>query len=275
MVVIEGRGLRAHGNAAAKRLLGLSREAGSEAVLSALREVPELSSLLQSGSGRGELSIASQEGPVPIRRVEARAYCIRRPWPRVLIVLVDVTENAELLERLSNLASKDPLTGLYNRRRFDELGARDIELSRRSGASIGVLMLDIDLFKRVNDDHGHDVGDQALKAVSAACLEGLRSTDILARYGGEEFAVLLPGSGADESVFVAERLRAQVFAASVPCSEGRVSVTISAGAYAAVPNPQDDLSLYLRRADEALYRSKAMGRNRVSYWEPLRPKGSP
>jgi len=262
LVVVEGFGARARGNEAAKGLLRLPRDAGSESLLSALRGVPELSALLAKGSGRSELSLLAGEGPggsPSIRRVDARAYSVRHPWPRSLLLLVDVTENAELLERLSALASKDPLTGLYNRRRFDELG---------------VLMLDIDLFKRVNDEHGHELGDLTLKAVAAACLETLRSTDILARYGGEEFAVFLPGGGAEESMLVAERLRARVAASAVSRDGSSVSVTVSVGVYAGLPGHDESLAVFLRKADEALYRSKAMGRNKVSYWEPLRQGGS-
>jgi diguanylate cyclase (GGDEF)-like protein len=177
--------------------------------------------------------------------------------------------NAALLEELATLASQDALTGIYNRRRFDELAERDIELARRSLTGVGAIMLDIDWFKRVNDEHGHSVGDQVLKSVTQACKDALRSTDILGRYGGEEFAVLLPGSGAAESLVVAERLRERVASIVLPCKGESVSVTVSLGVYSGVPAPDEDLSAYLRRADEALYRSKALGRNKASYWKPL------
>jgi two-component system cell cycle response regulator len=130
-------------------------------------------------------------------------------------------------------------------------------------------MLDLDLFKRVNDERGHAVGDELLKAVCLACKDALRSSDVLARYGGEEFAVILPGSGPAESMVVAERLRARVAAIALPVEGRAVTVTASLGAFAGVPGPGDTLALFLRRADEALYRSKAKGRNKVSYWEAL------
>jgi len=178
-------------------------------------------------------------------------------------------ENAALLSELSAQASLDALTGAYNRRRFDELSERDIELSRRSLSSVAVVMIDIDWFKRVNDERGHSVGDQVLKMVTQACREALRSSDILGRYGGEEFAVLLPGSGEEESLAVAERLRERVEAKALPCGGESVSVTVSLGVYSGVPSPGEGLDVYLRRADEALYRSKALGRNKTSYWKPL------
>jgi diguanylate cyclase (GGDEF)-like protein len=261
---------RLGGTAAALRLLGLDaggrgREADAR-LASALGGQGDLSALLAAGEGRAEFF--SGEGGER-RRIEARALPLGRLKKEIVLVLSDITATASLLEELSTLASMDALTGIFNRRRFDEQGERDIELARRSLASVGVIMLDIDLFKRVNDERGHSVGDEALKAVALACKDALRSSDIIGRYGGEEFAVLLPGSGAAESLAVAERLRERVAAIALPCQDGTVSVTISLGAYSGVPSPDEDLALYLRRADEALYRSKALGRNRASYWKPL------
>jgi diguanylate cyclase (GGDEF)-like protein len=273
LIAVDGKGKVTTCNDEARILLGLGQDSGrSYLVLSALRAKPELASLLVSGEGGAELSIG--EGPAR-RRVEARAFSPRRGGKRKVIVLRDVTENAALLEELSALASQDALTGAYNRRRFDELGERDIELSRRSLSEVGVLMLDIDLFKRVNDEYGHPVGDAVLKAFCATCRDALRSSDVLARYGGEEFAVLLPGSGRDESAAVAERLRSRIAELEVPYGDSgcTVSVTVSVGAYAGIPAAGEDLALFLRRADEALYRAKAMGRNRVYGWVPLKPGG--
>jgi len=210
----------------------------------------------------------SGEGPTR-RRIEACVLSLAADGTKSVIVLRDITANAALLEELSALASKDALTGILNRRCFDELCSRDIVLARRALSSVSVLMIDIDLFKRVNDEHGHSVGDEALKAVTKACAETLRSTDILGRYGGEEFAVLLPTTGASESLLVAERLRARVAAIALPCEGGHISLTISIGVYSGVPAPDDDISSYLRRADEALYRSKALGRNKASFWTAL------
>jgi diguanylate cyclase (GGDEF)-like protein len=272
-IIVVGRAVR--GNAEARRLLGLGEaDSGSgfgwrndPRLAAALRGEAELAALVAAGGGKAVLS--SGEGS-ELRRIEARAFPPSAGRKRrLIIVLNDVSANAALLEELSTLASLDALTGAFNRRRFDELGARDIELSRRSLASIGVIMLDIDLFKRVNDERGHPVGDEMLKAVTLACRGALRSSDIFSRYGGEEFAVLLPGSSAEESLAVAERLRERVAAMTLPYEGGSVSVTISLGVYSGVPAPNEDLALYLRRADEALYRSKALGRNKSSYWKPI------
>jgi diguanylate cyclase (GGDEF)-like protein len=262
-----GRGRTMCCNAEARSLLGLPAAAPGrrrEPSLSpALRSIPELDSLVASGEGGAELVLGEGSGR---RRIEARAFPLGR---RALVVLSDVTASAALLEELSTLASQDALTGIFNRRRFDELGERDIELSRRSLSSVGAIMLDIDWFKRVNDERGHSVGDEVLKTVTHACKDALRSSDILGRYGGEEFAVLLPGSGAVESLAVAERIREHVAARALPCNGESVSVTISLGVYSGVPALDEDLALFLHRADEALYRSKALGRNKASYWTPL------
>lgn len=269
MIVVDGRGRVSSSNAEARVLLGLGSDPGIQAfrVLAALRGISELAALLVAGEGGTDFFLGAGRER---RRIEARSFPFGAVKRGTVLLLRDVTENAALLEELSALASQDPLTGAYNRRRFDELGERDLELSRRSGLRIGVLMLDIDLFKRVNDERGHAVGDEVLKALCLACKDALRTSDVLARYGGEEFAVLLPGSGQAESVVVAERLRARIAALRVPCPGGSVSITASLGVYAGVPGQGDCLALYLRRADEALYKSKAMGRDRVSFWEAIK-----
>ena len=276
VVVDRSSGIGAtRGNAEALAILGLpaSADRRDSPLSGALGSIPELDELIEAGEGRAEFILARGPGR---RRVEARAFSLDEPGKgrapeggRVLLILTDVTANAALLEELSAQASQDALTGIYNRRRFDELGERDIELSRRSLSSVGAIMLDIDWFKRVNDERGHSVGDEVLKTVTRACAEALRSSDILGRYGGEEFAILLPGSGAVESLAVAERLRERVASKVVSCEGEKVSVTISLGVYSGVPAPDEDLSSFLLRADEALYRSKALGRNRATFWKPL------
>ena len=281
MIVVDSRGRVTSSNSEARILLGLqgASEAGggvSQAVesfriVSALRGIPELAALLVAGEGGAQIYLGEGEGR---RRVEARAFPYGRSGRGTVLLLSDITENAALLEELSALASQDALTGICNRRRFDELGGRDIELSRRAGKSVGVLMVDLDFFKRVNDEYGHPVGDEVLKAVCAACKDALRSTDVIARYGGEEFAVLLPDSGREDSVAIAERLRARIAGISLAREGGIVSITASLGAYAGVPARDEDLALYLGRADEALYGSKVKGRNRVSYWEPIPREGT-
>jgi diguanylate cyclase (GGDEF)-like protein/PAS domain S-box-containing protein len=164
--------------------------------------------------------------------------------------------SAEARAELVALAGSDPLTGLANRRTFTGALESEIARARRTGSPLGVVALDVDHFKRVNDEHGHDVGDDLLRALADRLRAVVRSSDTIARLGGEEFAWLLPGAGPDEALAAAERLRRDV--AEVPLGNlGRV--TISAGA-AALRADEGGAGL-LRRADEALYAAKRAGRN--------------
>ncbi|MCX6372547.1 MAG: sensor domain-containing diguanylate cyclase [Actinobacteria bacterium] len=171
--------------------------------------------------------------------------------------------NAIAHDRLQNLAALDPLTGLYNRR-FG-LGRLHEEFGRalRVTAPLGVLMLDIDHFKAVNDTYGHLVGDRVLKSVCSIARSSLREGDILLRYGGEELLAVLPAASTEDLRQMGERLRQAVEDSAVSDGEKTVRVTLSAGG-AAYPNQnvehEDGL---IRLADEALYRAKDGGRNRV------------
>ena len=190
------------------------------------------------------------------------------------IVVSDVTEEAELMRRLEELAATDGLTGLLNRRRFFELAAREVELARRKGRTVAVVLADLDHFKDVNDHHGHAAGDAVLKGVAGRFRSALRATDLSCRYGGEEFAFLFPESDLAQGLKAAERLRAGVAAAPLSCSEGAIGVTLSLGVSAGRPGPDGllDLEGLLRAADEALYAAKKAGRNRV---EPSGPGEAP
>ncbi len=163
---------------------------------------------------------------------------------------------------LTELAVRDPLTGLHNRRAFTQRLDEALVRSRRSGAPVALLMLDLDHFKDVNDRHGHPAGDQALRTVAALLVRELRAVDVAARLGGEEFGVLLPGTDQAEAVRVAERLRVAVARCPVVCASTTLSVTTSIGAvaYPRHARTADELS---RLADEALYLAKRGGRDRV------------
>ncbi len=164
--------------------------------------------------------------------------------------------NADLL----SLASHDALTGVYNRRRFDEKLAENGLLFQRTGRTFALLLIDADYFKRVNDTYGHAVGDDVLCHLAALIQSTTRATDFVARYGGEEFAVLLPEvEEPDSPDVVAEKIRAAVAAAKFPTVD---HVTVSIGVSIALPADRDSLAL-LKRADMQLYEAKAAGRNRV------------
>lgn len=170
--------------------------------------------------------------------------------------------NALAHDRLEHLAAIDPLTDAYNRR-FGLARLRE-EFSRaiRAENPLGVLMLDLDHFKAVNDTHGHLVGDRLLRAVATTCRRVLREGDVLVRYGGEEFLVILPGAGADDVLEIGERLRRAVGETTVPEADQRIGVTLSVGA-AQYRDEIDSPEALLASADAALYEAKEAGRDRV------------
>ncbi len=184
------------------------------------------------------------------------------------------------MAELEVLATRDPLTGLFNLRHFHQLAELELDHAQRMGRSFSLLALDIDHFKTINDTWGHAIGDEALKAFVAACRMALREYDILGRVGGEEFAVALPNTGSEGACVIAGRLRRQVEQIELrPTESASVSFTVSIGLAScvfALPSPGDNAQLgipdLLKRADEALYRAKAAGRNRVviadSYTNP-------
>lgn len=163
-----------------------------------------------------------------------------------------------LRAELEILATHDPLTNALTRRYLDEACQREIERSRRTAQSLSLILLDVDHFKRINDQHGHQVGDEVLIRLVREVQALLRKSDLLARFGGEEFVILLPATGLAQATEVAERIRA--VCEQLP-AEPRFTISLGV-ACATTDHPVDCVTL-LRHADQALYRAKAMGRNRV------------
>ncbi|UTW51027.1 diguanylate cyclase [bacterium SCSIO 12827] len=172
--------------------------------------------------------------------------------------------NAEL----TRLATTDFLTGVWNRRRFMELGEAEVARVRRSGRSFGMAMMDVDHFKSVNDTHGHDAGDNVLRALAEACVDRLRNVDIVGRMGGEEFALILPETDPQGAMLTVERLREYLGGLAIPIDSGTLNVTVSIGV-TTVRDPSDTIEGALKRADEALYKAKGSGRNRTVAYEDM------
>jgi two-component system chemotaxis response regulator CheY len=195
----------------------------------------------------------------PIEPVELKARV--KVGLRLQRALFDLAAKNEILEKL---ALTDALTGLANRRAF--LEALDAEVARvaRHGRPASLLFLDLDNFKRVNDGHGHAAGDEVLSGFSQVLKRSCRRGDLAARIGGEEFAVLLPTTGRIPAALVAERIRRATEAHPLGRTSA-VGVTVSIGVASTeeLPEPREAAEL-LRRADAALYRAKAEGRNRVA-----------
>jgi diguanylate cyclase (GGDEF)-like protein len=159
-------------------------------------------------------------------------------------------------------AMRDPLTGLYNRRQLEESLHREVLRARRLGGPVGVMAIDVDHFKRVNDTLGHEVGDGALRGVAEVLASCVREEDIACRAGGEEFVIILPGTGKTALRSRAEAVRKTIEQASIPAGDGKLKLTVSIG-LASFPSFGDTGQSVLRVADVALYKAKAAGRNRV------------
>lgn len=160
-------------------------------------------------------------------------------------------------DRSLELAVTDGLTGLRNRRYV----FRHLESLLRAGTACGVLMIDVDRFKPLNDYYGHAAGDAALREVAARLREHVRASDIVARYGGEEFLVVMSGAGAEETAVIAERLRAAIADRPIDLGQAKLPVTVSIGS--ALAANMTDAEALIAAADVAMYRAKALGRNRV------------
>jgi diguanylate cyclase (GGDEF)-like protein/PAS domain S-box-containing protein len=174
----------------------------------------------------------------------------------------EALHNAQLHSEVQKLAITDPLTSLYNRRGFLEIGRREIQRARRFKHPLSAIMLDIDHFKEVNDTYGHGVGDRVLVSLAVSLQNNIRSVDILGRYGGDEFVLLLPETDLFTASAVAERLRQAAADMRVVTERGDVAITVSLGISKAVADTQD-LSSLLENVDTALYFAKQHGRNRI------------
>jgi diguanylate cyclase (GGDEF)-like protein len=193
-----------------------------------------------------------------------------RPWVVLaggalgsVVMFLLTTALVEAWNRAHHLSMRDPLTGLYNRRYLDETMAREVARAKRAGQEVGVIAVDIDHFKRLNDSHGHDMGDLVLQRVGELLRTAARAGDIACRMGGEEFALILPGATTEAARDRAESIRS-AFSALRFDYEGREvgPFTLSAGVSSLPPEAQD-WAYALRQADRALYAAKQVGRNRV------------
>lgn len=172
-------------------------------------------------------------------------------------------DRARLFEEVQSLALTDPLTGLQNRRSLFELGKIEFSRALRLERPFSCMMLDLDHFKQINDNYGHQIGDQVLQEFASRCKKSIREIDLLGRYGGEELIVLLPDTNRDRAVQVAERLRSEIGEHPVRVSDRDIHLTVSIGVATKDENTSN-LEALIARADQAMYIAKHKGRNQVA-----------
>lgn len=179
------------------------------------------------------------------------------------VVVANITAQVQLREELRSRAETDPLTGIANRRRFNQVLQVECGRFTRGHSPFSLLMIDLDHFKDINDRYGHAAGDEVLRQVAQILLATLRSTDLVARYGGEEFAVLLTETRIEGAMVIAERIRAAVEERVLYVEGCEIALTLSVGVTSHNGERSEASEELLKRADDALYRAKAAGRNRV------------
>jgi diguanylate cyclase (GGDEF)-like protein/PAS domain S-box-containing protein len=270
VILIDPQGLVTYWNPAAEHMFGFAE---TEVIGKNLHDliVPErhlerahagFSHFVTSGEGPaiGKTSTLQaqhrngDEFPVDI---SLSAIKLRGQWNAVGIVR-NATERVKTEERLQQLATTDTLTGIFNRRCFDETLEREVSRSARLSSPLSLILFDVDHFKRINDTFGHQAGDQVLAQLAGAVAGAIRTSDLFARWGGEEFAVLLPGSPLDAARLLAEKLRMILETQPFP-NVGQVTCSFGVGEYA----PGDDADGLMKKVDRCLYQAKASGRNRV------------
>lgn len=182
---------------------------------------------------------------------------------KVLVALLSPLYNALEYRLAMSLALHDPLTGVYNRYAMDSMVSREIELSQRNNAPLSMVALDIDFFKKVNDTYGHAFGDCVLKHLVECVKQCTRTSDAMFRFGGEEFNLLLNNTDLSGAQELAERIRQHVEDTSYICDGQNINITVSMGI--SILTDEDTQTSFFKRADDALYKAKAAGRNQVIY----------
>ncbi|MFB9326737.1 histidine kinase N-terminal 7TM domain-containing protein [Paenibacillus aurantiacus] len=267
VLVLDPSGRVADYNGAALRLIPMLGQASIGRTLRELPLTPAVADLVPSleALDEEERDLRWMHADGTLSWYKAHAWPVMRSRKQLggkAIVFVDVTESVRLHDELRHLATTDGLTQIANRAYFMQGAQELLTKSRLAGQPCAIVLLDIDHFKSVNDEHGHAAGDQALRHVVAHCLPHLRSVDLFGRYGGEEFVLCLPTTDTNQAMLLAERLRGAIASHPLPLEQLSLPLTASFGV-AVSHSPHDTLDTLLRQADDALYRAKRGGRNAV------------
>ena len=201
-------------------------------------------------------------GELVFRRSQRFSVLEQGNLESLLSALLYPMRNTLLYRAATQSALRDPLTDTGNRIAMDQTMQREIDMSRRHLQPLSLLMLDIDHFKHVNDNHGHSAGDDVLRAVAGSIKSQLRNVDMVFRFGGEEFLILLSNTGREAAAMVGERLRFAVQAKNYSADGASIELTVSLGCSTLLPG--ESAESLLRRADSALYVAKREGRNRLA-----------
>jgi diguanylate cyclase (GGDEF)-like protein len=238
--------------------------AGKTLIENDAKAVPDFGLCVETGSSMciPLVSFGQTLGVLVLDTDQAGAFNVNdtQPLESVADICATAIQNAHYVERVKQLAYLDGLTGIHNRRFFELRIAEEIERAQRFGTGMAVVMVDIDQFKRVNDEFGHLLGDEVLRQVSSIFHQQLRKIDVLCRYGGEEFAILLCQTNAVHALGVAEKLRRSVEAWQFPGVPRPVTISAGTANYAEHGTTRDEL---VKAADAGLYAAKQAGRNRV------------
>ncbi len=226
----------------------------------ALIEQVAMPAAIRDGSWEGESALLDATGgELPVSQTLVAHLDEAGEVVRLSTLARDIRRYKELEEALERLAFHDGLTGVTNRRHLEALLEEEAERCERHARVFSLVMYDLDHFKLVNDNHGHQTGDEILRAIARIVEERLRGSDVLGRWGGEEFMILLPETGLEGAAALAEDLRATVAATTFP-GPGRVTISLGVAQY----RPGEPLRDLIKRVDEAVYRAKNQGRNRVA-----------
>jgi diguanylate cyclase (GGDEF)-like protein/PAS domain S-box-containing protein len=266
VLVLDARDRIVDMNSTAQRIVGSS---SSEVIGRSAKEVfvdrqDLVESYDTSREVHKELSIGGGEAKRFYDLVMSPLYDRRKHQIGRLLVLRDISERKHAEEELRRLATTDSLTGMFNRGHFLELSKREVGRALRYHRPLSLMMIDIDHFKRINDNYGHDAGDRVLQTFALVGRDQIRDVDIFGRIGGEEFAILLPDTDFSSAGEVAERLRREVERTGVAVRDETVKITISIGVSTVSASIQN-LDSLMTSADKALYKAKWEGRNRVRY----------
>ncbi len=217
--------------------------------------------ILQAVDGTGDTRDTEQMLQLMLASTQSLKETVNKSRQELLETRAQLHRMSEDLQHYEKLSQTDPLTNLCNRRAMETTLRREIARARRTKAQLSVAMLDLDHFKKINDQHGHSIGDQALIHLCNLLKSGLRETDLICRYGGEEFIIVLPDAAARGAHFVVDRLRIKVANSPLIIDHDKITLNVSAGV-AALQGGETGEKL-IERADKALYQAKENGRNQV------------